>query len=114
MSQSFHSRNTTPLFPAEKGCELLPKQIGSYHIESLLSKGGMSLSYLGRKDPHSPLLAIKVLQEEYLHSDDMVRRFLKEASLISQASHPNIIQLMDRENGKKVYISQWNSFRVFL
>jgi len=103
---SFHSRDTAPLFPATETSTYLPKQIGPYHIESVLEKGGMSHIYLGRKDPHSPLTTIKVLQEEYLHFDDMVRRFLKEASLISQASHPNIIQLFGQGKWEKgLYIA---------
>jgi eukaryotic-like serine/threonine-protein kinase len=71
----------------------LPKKIGTYKIESLLDKGGMSLLYLGiHPDTHEPI-AIKVLLPKYVSNSSMVEQFLREASIIELTCHPNIVKL---------------------
>lgn len=73
--------------------EALPHEIGGYKIETLLSKGGMSLIYLGiHPTTHEPL-TIKVLSSKYISNPVVVERFLKEAEIIQLTNHPNIIKL---------------------
>ncbi len=71
----------------------MPKHIGKYRVESLLSRGGMSVLYLGlNPETHEPL-AIKILSSEYVSNPEVVERFLKEAEIIELTDHPNIVKL---------------------
>ena len=71
----------------------LPEKIGPYKIESLLSRGGMSLLYLGIHPQTRALIVVKVLSPEFVTNPDMVDQFLKESKIISLTSHPNIVKL---------------------
>ena len=97
----------------------LPQKIGPYKIESLLSKGGMSLLYLGLHPGTSQPLAIKVLLPKYLKHKEMVGRFLKEAQIIALTDHPNIVKLYGQGQWEKgLYIAmefiQGISLRQFI
>lgn len=71
----------------------LPKKIGPYKIDGLLSKGGMSLIYLGEEPQTKKTLIVKVLSSKYVNHPEMVSYFLKESKIISMTDHPNIIKL---------------------
>lgn len=89
----FHKTPTLFEFAEEGLPPPLPKEIGGYKIESLLSKGGMSLLYLGiHPQTHEPL-TIKVLSNQYLVQPEIVKRFLQEAEIIELTNHPNIVKL---------------------
>ncbi len=71
----------------------LPKKIGNFKIESLLSKGGMSLIYLGVNPQNHEPVAVKVLLSKLVSHPEMVERFMREAEIIELTNHPNIVQL---------------------
>lgn len=71
----------------------IPKHIGKYKIESLLSRGGMSVLYLGLNPDTFEPLAIKVLSSEFVSNPEVAERFLKEAEIIQMTDHPNIVKL---------------------
>lgn len=109
MDQDFHKQRTQignkkpplPPIPHE-----LPKKIGPYKIESLLSRGSMSLLYLGTHSQTQEPLVIKVLSSKYLLRPTMVERFLKEAEIIELTNHPNIIKLYGQGRWEQgVYIA---------
>lgn len=92
--KSFHKQNTLPdLSVGEPSTAPFPSRIGPYKIESLLSRGGMSLLYLGIHPDTKQTLAIKVLSPDYLTHPEAVDRFLKEARIIGITNHPNIVKL---------------------
>ncbi len=96
MDSSFYKQHTLPGFIPEKERKeppTLPAKIGPYKIESLLSSGGMSLLYLGIDPKTKEPIAIKVLSPQFVDHKESVERFLKEAQIISIASHPNIVTL---------------------
>jgi eukaryotic-like serine/threonine-protein kinase len=101
--EPFHKQVTLPnLTASETGLPDQPKQIGPYKIEALLNKGGMSYLYLGFHSQKKVPIAIKVLSPKYMTHPEMMRQFSKEAEIIQQADHPNIIKLYDHgkwENG---------------
>lgn len=71
-----------------------PKMIGPYAIEAFLGKGGMSLLYLSGHPKNREIpVTVKVLSPRYLSNREVVRRFLREAEIISLADHPNIVKL---------------------
>jgi len=71
----------------------LPQHIGPYKIEGLLSRGGMSLLYLGIHPETRAPLAIKVLSPQFVTHQESIERFLKEAHIIALTNHPNIVKL---------------------
>ncbi|CAM0116754.1 protein kinase domain-containing protein [Rhabdochlamydiaceae symbiont of Dictyostelium giganteum] len=71
----------------------IPSQIGPYKIDSFLSKGGMSLLYLGTHPETKAVIAIKVLSLEYVKSPEIINQFLHEAKMIGLTNHPNIVKL---------------------
>ncbi len=92
----FYKQNTLPtLTDQEEDDAPLPEKIGPYKIDALLSKGGMSLLYLGFDPKTREARAIKVLSPSYVNHPEMVDHFLSEAKIISLASHPNIVKVYD-------------------
>ncbi|MFQ6391960.1 serine/threonine-protein kinase [Nocardia sp. KC 131] len=67
-----------------------------YAIQRVLGQGGMGTVYLA-KHPRLPrLTALKLLKRE-LYSDIEIRgRFEREADLVAQLDHPNIVTVYDR------------------
>lgn len=76
----------------ERALQPIPEKIADYKIESLLSRGSMSLLYLAITENKEPI-TIKVLQKEYLGYPEMVDRFMREAEIIQMTDHPNIVKL---------------------
>lgn len=93
-AEDFYEQTTLPNLTKEegKGPEI-PKKIGPYKVETLLSKGGMSFLYLGLHPETGVPLVIKVLSPKYLTHSELVDQFLKEAEIIGLTDHPNIIKL---------------------
>ena len=90
----FYTQDTEPVLTANRPLlEVLPKQVGPYPIESLLSRGGMSILYLSRIPETGQTIVVKVLSPEYASHPDVVAHFLKESEIIALTDHPNIIKL---------------------
>lgn len=91
---NFHRQVTLPT-TADKGIlqSPLPEKIGSYKIEALLEKGGMSFLYLATHPQTKETITIKALFPEFAANPEMVNRFLREAEIIEMADHPNIVKL---------------------
>ena len=70
----------------------LPEKIGPYKIESLLSRGKMSLLYLGLHPQTRSLVVVKVLSPEYAAHPEMTAQFLHESKIASLTNHPNIVK----------------------
>ena len=89
-----HKQVTFPTLPNPQfSKEQLPEKIGPYKVEALLERGGMSLLYLATHPETTDPITIKVLFPEFLSNPEMVQRFLREASIIALADHPNIVKL---------------------
>jgi len=71
----------------------IPQQIAGYKIEGLLTKGGMSLLYLGTHPKTLEPILIKVLLPKFLKDKEITDRFLNEAKIIAKTNHPNIVTL---------------------
>jgi len=68
---------------------------GRYQIESLVGMGGMANVYRGTDTKTGNAIAVKVLKEEFLDNEELVRRFKNESKAISILSHPNIVKVYD-------------------
>lgn len=89
-----------------QGASVLATQYGRYQIIKELGSGTMGVVYLAH-DPHiDRQIALKVLRDDKVVSEEFVQRFLKEARAIGRLAHPNIVVVHDvgRDHGT-VYIA---------
>ena len=70
-------------------------QYGRYRIEKELGKGNMGVVYQAHDPQIERTVALKVLREDRMVSEDFVMRFVKEAKAIGRLSHPNIVTVYD-------------------
>ena len=68
---------------------------GRYLIQSLVGVGGMANVYRGVDEKNGNAIAVKVLKEEFLDNQELVRRFKNESKAISILDHPNIVKVYD-------------------
>ncbi len=79
---------------------------GRYEIIEQIGKGAMGVVYKAHDPQINRMVALKVLREDRVTSEDFVQRFLREAMAIGRLSHPNIVTVYDigSDNGT-VYIA---------
>src|SRR3954468_7752573 len=70
-------------------------QLGSYLIESVIGRGGMSTVYRGRHSRLGTAVALKVLAPELSDDDKFRERFLREAKMAAGIDHPNVVPIYD-------------------
>lgn len=68
---------------------------GRYLIEQPIGVGGMANVYRGTDIKTGNAIAVKVLKEEFLDNEELVRRFKNESKAISILNHPNIVKVYD-------------------
>ncbi len=68
---------------------------GKYRVQSVLAFGGMGVVYAGRHEITGRSVAIKLLRAELATRPDLVRRVAAEARLAVEASHPNVVEVLD-------------------
>src|SRR5437867_7611063 len=65
--------------------------IPGFEILEPIGQGGMGCVYCGRDLSFQRDLAVKVLLEAHQGKPSFVRRFLREAHVLGQLEHPNIV-----------------------
>ena len=68
---------------------------GRYRVERLLGEGGMGAVYEGRHVLVGKRVAIKMLHAEYATSEEVLKRFYREAQAAAAIGHKNIIDIFD-------------------
>lgn len=76
--------------PAQVG-----ERIGNYRLEKVIAQGGMGSVYLGRHVVLGRPGAIKVLDDALAHNTSYVERFMREARVVNDVRHPNIVDIVD-------------------
>lgn len=71
------------------------QQVGEYDIISLISTSGISETYLGYQPILKREVAIKVLLPTKASDPRFVASFMREAEIVAQLEHPNIIPIYD-------------------
>jgi len=71
---------------------LLEESIDDYLIQRHVGVGGMGKVYLARRLADDEPVAIKFLKKRFLNTPQYVQQFLKEAVLLQDLDHPNIVQ----------------------
>lgn len=81
---------TTPVAPRLDGA---PRKIGQFVIERRLGEGGTAEVYLGRDEGNGEIRVIKIPRDQLVTNEDLKARFIREAKILRQLDHPNIVKL---------------------
>lgn len=68
---------------------------GRYRVTDLIGLGGMGAVYSAIQEPLGRTVALKVLKPSFARDDVVVARFKKEAAIVAELSHPNVVTLHD-------------------
>ena len=68
---------------------------GRYEMRELIGVGGMAYVYKAYDAVDDRIVAVKILRDEFLNSDEFVRRFRNESKAIAILNHPNIVKVLD-------------------
>jgi serine/threonine protein kinase len=68
---------------------------GAYRILELLDEGGMGRLYRAEHVRLKRPIAVKVLASHLAHNEAALKRFNREAEIVSQLHHPHIVHILD-------------------
>src|SRR5436190_17742301 len=86
-------KDAAKMLVEDKSLSLDGKELGHYHVLSLLGSGGMGEVYLAEDIRLKRKVALKALPTELTANQDRLRRFEQEAQAASALNHPNIITI---------------------
>ncbi|HKY56227.1 MAG TPA: serine/threonine-protein kinase, partial [Anaerolineales bacterium] len=70
------------------------KTLGKVHIDHLVARGGMAEVYTGTHESFGQV-AVKVMRGLLEKDSDQFARFQREAEVVEELRHPNIVQMFD-------------------
>ncbi len=68
---------------------------GRYEIITRIGGGGMALVYKAHDILLNRKVAVKILRQQFVHDEDFIRRFRREAQSAAALSHPNVVSIYD-------------------
>ena len=68
---------------------------GRYELLELIGVGGMADIYKAKDITEDRTVAVKIMKNEFIGSEDFIRRFRNESKAIALLSHPNIVKIFD-------------------
>ncbi|NBD26441.1 Stk1 family PASTA domain-containing Ser/Thr kinase [Paenibacillus glycinis] len=68
---------------------------GRYEIITRIGGGGMALVYKAHDVLLNRFVAVKVLRQQFVHDEEFIRRFRREAQSAAALSHPNVVSIYD-------------------
>src|SRR5216117_3704065 len=88
-------QSATVVLPSEAGDDLLQRLrlvlAGEYEVEQELARGGMAIVYRATEVGLGRVVALKVLPPDLGLTPRAVERFKREARMVAELDHPNII-----------------------
>ena len=75
---------------------------GRYEMRELIGVGGMAYVYKAYDAVDDRIVAVKILKDEFLNSEEFVRRFRNESKAIAILNHPNIVKVLDVGFGERL------------
>jgi serine/threonine-protein kinase len=66
-----------------------------FSVVRILGRGAMGAVYLARRQQDGELVAVKILSADVASQEKVVERFYREARLMLQLDHPNIVRASD-------------------
>ena len=87
----------------------LPERIGKYPVQSFLGRGGMGTVYLGSNTDLEMTVAVKVVDAEAADDCVQVKRFVREARMISEINSPYVVRIYDagRDKGRPFLVQEY-------
>jgi len=73
----------------------LGQQFGQFEIHDELGRGGMAVVYRATDTQSGHEVALKILYDQWMNDDEIVKRFVREAEVISTLSHQHIVPIND-------------------
>lgn len=70
--------------------------VPGYQVKRFLGKGGMGTVWLARRELDGLQVALKMITPVIMGERDLVKRFLREAAILRQLHHPNIVAFHDQ------------------
>jgi serine/threonine protein kinase len=70
-------------------------EIPGYETMEVLGQGGMATVYLAKQISFDRVVALKVMAPQLSHDENFRERFLREAKIVANISHPNIVSVYD-------------------
>jgi len=83
------AQNRTEIF------SLVGKEFGTYKIEKPIGAGGMGEVYLAHDEKLNRKVALKILTAEFVADAERIKRFEREARMVSALNHPYIVTIYD-------------------
>lgn len=84
----------------------MPEAPPGYKIIKKMGQGGMAAVYLAIQESFGRQVALKIMSDELGKDSIWAKRFIKEAQIVAQLSHPNIVPVFDVGTFKgRFYIS---------
>ena len=74
----------------------MPDRLGHYVVADKIGQGGMAVVYKGVQPSLNRPVAIKVLPPQFATTPELLGRFDREAAIVAQLAHSNIVQVIDR------------------
>lgn len=68
---------------------------GRYEIVERIGGGGMAIVYKAYDTLLHRHVAVKVLREQFVHDEEFIQRFRREARSAASLSHPNVVSIYD-------------------
>ncbi len=68
---------------------------GRYRLQETINLGGMGLIFRAEQLSTGRTVAVKVLKPSRADEPDLVRRFEREAEVLTRISHPHVVSLVD-------------------
>ena len=88
MTQPLPSPHPERGLPAE-----LRELADEFAFEGIVGRGGTAVVYRARERALDRLVAVKVIRSRYVDDDELVARIEREARLVAQLDHPNVVAL---------------------
>jgi serine/threonine-protein kinase len=82
---------------------MIGQKLGSFRIEAELGSGAMGVVYRGINEVKNRPAAIKVIAAEQMGKGKTFERFIREAEILEQFRHPNIVRYMARGKSGGTY-----------
>jgi tetratricopeptide (TPR) repeat protein/tRNA A-37 threonylcarbamoyl transferase component Bud32/TolB-like protein len=88
---------------------LVGSKLGRYEVVGIIGAGGMGEVYRARDTELGRDVAIKVISDQVAQKKRTIERFEREAKIVAQLSHPNILDIHDfgRENGVVFAVTEY-------
>ncbi len=84
----------------------LPRDFAGFELEKEIGRGGMGVVYKARQKDLDRTVAVKMILDSYLASEEHIRRFHEEAKAAARVQHSNIVHIHE--------VGQWNDQHYFV